>query len=130
VRRYGERRVMLTGLLAGALGYTIYAFAPSGAWFLAGIPIVALWGLAGPAGQGLMTRRVGADEQGALQGANGSVQGVATMIGPLMFAATFAWAIGTGAHWNLPGAAYLLAGMMLTGAALLAARATRERGPP
>jgi DHA1 family tetracycline resistance protein-like MFS transporter len=130
VRRYGERRVMLTGLLAGALGYTIYAFAPSGAWFLVGIPVVALWGLAGPAGQGLMTRRVGADEQGALQGANGSVQGVATMIGPLMFAATFAWAIGTGAHWNLPGAAYLLAGMMLTGAALLAARATRERGPP
>jgi DHA1 family tetracycline resistance protein-like MFS transporter len=130
VRRYGERRVMLAGLLAGALGYTIYAFAPSGAWFFVGIPVVALWGLAGPAGQGLMTRRVGADEQGALQGANGSVQGVATMIGPLMFAATFAWAIGTGAHWNLPGAAYLLAGFMLAGAALLAARATRGRSTP
>ena len=121
---------MLAGLLAGALGYTIYAFAPSGAWFFVGIPVVALWGLAGPAGQGLMTRRVGADEQGALQGANGSVQGVATMIGPLMFAATFAWAIGGGAHWNLPGAAYLLAGFMLAGAALLAARATRERSTP
>jgi DHA1 family tetracycline resistance protein-like MFS transporter len=129
VRRYGERRVMLAGLLAGALGYTIYAFAPSGAWFLVGVPVVSLWGLAGPAGQGLMTRRVGPDQQGALQGANGSIQGFATMIGPLLFAATFAWAIGGGAHWNLPGAAYLLAGFMLACAAILAARATRSRTP-
>jgi DHA1 family tetracycline resistance protein-like MFS transporter len=108
----------------------IYAFAPTGAWFLAGIPILAMWGLAGPAGQGLMTRRVAADEQGALQGANGAIQGVATMIGPLLFAATFSWAIGRGAHWNVPGAAYLLAGVLLACAAVLAARATRARSPP
>lgn len=127
VRRYGERRAMLAGLLAGALGYLIYAFAPTGAWFLAGIPIVAFWGLAGPAGQSLMTRRVGADEQGALQGANGSIQGFATMIGPLLFAGAFAWAIGRGAKFGVPGAAYLLAGLLLVGAAFLAARATRAR---
>jgi DHA1 family tetracycline resistance protein-like MFS transporter len=129
VRRYGERRAMLTGLLAGALGYLIYAFAPSGAWFLAGIPVVAFWGLAGPAGQSLMTSRVGADEQGALQGANGSIQGFATMIGPLLFAGTFAWAIGHGAKYGLPGAAYLLAGLLLVCAAYLVARATRARSP-
>jgi len=130
VRRYGERRAMLCGLLAGAAGYLVYAFAPSGLWFLLGIPVVSLWGLAGPSGQSLMTRRVRPDEQGALQGANGSIQGIATMIGPLLFAATFAWAIGAGAGFGVPGAAYLLAGALLVCAALLVARATRERSGP
>jgi DHA1 family tetracycline resistance protein-like MFS transporter len=127
VRRFGERRIMICGLLAGAVGYAIYGFAPTGALFLVGVPVVALWGLAGPAGQGLMTRHIGADQQGALQGANGSIQGIATMIGPMMFAATFAWFIGDGAGWRLPGAAYLLASALLGCAAILAARATRKR---
>ena len=34
-----------------------------------------------------MSRRIGPSEQGQLQGANGSVMGIATMIGPTMFAA-------------------------------------------
>jgi len=127
VRRYGERYILLCGLLAGALGFAICGFAPTGALFLVGVPMVALWGMAGPAGQGLMTRHVGADEQGALQGATGSIQGFATMIGPMLFAATFAWFIGAGADWNLPGAAYLLASLLLGGAIILAARATRRR---
>ena len=67
------------------------------------MPVVALWGLAWPAGQGLMTRRVGPSEQGALQGANGSIQGVATMIGPVLFAATFAYSIGGGARCTCRG---------------------------
>jgi DHA1 family tetracycline resistance protein-like MFS transporter len=129
VRRYGERRVMLFGLCAGAAGFAIYGLAATGAAFLAAVPIVALWGLAGPAGQALMTRIVSADQQGELQGANGSVQGVAMMIGPLMFAAAFSWGISSGREWKLPGAAYLLASLLLAGAALIAARATRRRDP-
>lgn len=127
VRRFGERRIMMFGLLAGATGFAIYGVASTGAVFLAAIPVVALWGLAGPAGQALMTRIVGADQQGALQGANGSVQGFATMVGPLIFAAAFSWGIDPGGHWNLPGAAYLLASLLLAGAALLAERVTRRR---
>jgi DHA1 family tetracycline resistance protein-like MFS transporter len=129
VRRYGERRVMLFGLCAGAAGFAIYGLAATGAVFLAAVPIVALWGLAGPAGQALMTRIVSADRQGELQGANGSVQGVAMMIGPLMFAAAFSWGISSGREWKLPGAAYLLASLLLACAALIAARATRRCDP-
>jgi len=44
VRRFGERRVLLVGLLAGVLGFVIYGVAPSGAAFMAGVPVVALWG--------------------------------------------------------------------------------------
>ena len=35
-----------------------------------------------PGLQGLMTRRVGPQEQGQLQGANQSLQGIAAIIGP------------------------------------------------
>ena len=43
--------------------------APTGALYLSGIPFSALGGLAGPPVQALMTKRIGADEQGRLQGA-------------------------------------------------------------
>src|SRR5512135_3240964 len=46
VRRLGERRVLLTGLACGAIGFFAYGLAPTGLLFLAAVPIVALWGLA------------------------------------------------------------------------------------
>jgi DHA1 family tetracycline resistance protein-like MFS transporter len=127
VRRFGERRVLLAGLLAGAIGFIVYALAPTGAWFLAGIPVVALWGLAAPSAQGLMTRHVGANVQGELQGAMGSLQGIATVIGPVMFATIFAWSIEAGRQWHFPGAAYTLAALLLVASAAIVARAARDR---
>jgi DHA1 family tetracycline resistance protein-like MFS transporter len=126
VRRYGERRVLLAGLLAGAIGFLVYALAPTGPLFLAGIPVVALWGLAAPSAQGLMTRHVAANVQGELQGAMGSLQGIATVIGPIMFATIFSWSIEAGRHWHFPGAAYTLAAMLLAASAAIVATATRE----
>jgi DHA1 family tetracycline resistance protein-like MFS transporter len=132
IRRVGERRVLLAGLACGALGFVAYGLAPTGALFLAAVPIVALWGLASPSAQGIMTRHIGPSEQGALQGAAGAVMGMATMIGPGLFAATFAWFIGGGARLRVPGAAFLLAALLLAVGAVLAARVTAPgagRGP-
>ena len=106
------------------------ALAPTGRAFLAAIPVVALWGLAGPAAQGLMTQRVGPNVQGELQGAMGSLQGIATMIGPLAFATIFAWSIGADSPIDFPGAAYTVAALLLAGSALLAAAATRPADAP
>jgi DHA1 family tetracycline resistance protein-like MFS transporter len=128
VRRFGERRVLLAGLLAGSVGFVIYALAPTGAVFMSGVLVVALWGLASPAAQALMTRHIGPTEQGELQGANGSVLGIATMIGPGVFAGTFAYFIGGGARWHVPGAAFLLAALLLATGAALAARVTARDG--
>jgi DHA1 family tetracycline resistance protein-like MFS transporter len=124
VRRLGERRTLLAGLAFGAAGFAAYGFAPTGTAFLCAVPVVALWGLASPAVQGIMTRHAGPSAQGELQGAVGSVQGIATMIGPGLFAATFAYFISAGAAVHLPGAAYLLASILLAAGALLAARVT------
>lgn len=130
VRRFGERRVLLGGLLAGSVGFVIYALAPTGAVFMSGVLVVALWGLASPAAQALMTRHIGPSEQGELQGANGSVMGIATMIGPGMFAGTFAYFIGGGVRWHVPGAAFLLAAALLAAGAMLAARVTAQDRQP
>jgi DHA1 family tetracycline resistance protein-like MFS transporter len=124
VRRFGDRRVLLAGLLCGTVGFCAYGLAPTGVLFLAAVPVVALWGLASPTAQGLMSQQVGATQYGELQGAAGSVMGVATMIGPALFATTFAWFIGEGAPLHLPGAAYLLSALLLAAATVLAARVT------
>ncbi len=68
VARLGERRAMAVGLVFGVAGFALFALAPTGWLFLAAIPLLSLWALTGPALQALMSRRVGADEQGRLQG--------------------------------------------------------------
>jgi DHA1 family tetracycline resistance protein-like MFS transporter len=122
VRRFGERKALLVGLGCGALGFLIFGAAPSGPLLWIGIPVMALWGIAGAATQGLMTRLVAPDQQGALQGATTSVQSVSQLVGPFLFTLTFAYFIGGGAPLKMPGAPFLLASALLLLALLLAAR--------
>jgi DHA1 family tetracycline resistance protein-like MFS transporter len=122
VRRFGERRALLFGLGSGAAGFLIFGAAPSGPLFWIGIPVMALWGVAGAATQALMTRLVTAEQQGQLQGATASVQSVSQLLGPFLFTLTFAYFIGAQAPVMLPGAPFLLAAVLLLLALLIAAR--------
>lgn len=110
IKRLGELRTLFTGLFFGVIGFAVYAAAPSTVIFVIGCTMVSLWGLAGPAMQGLMSRRVSPSEQGQLQGANTSLFGVAGMIAPIMFTQLFAVSIP-----RLPGAPYWLASFLLIG---------------
>jgi DHA1 family tetracycline resistance protein-like MFS transporter len=120
VARFGERGSLYLGLLCGAVGFATYGLAPTGGAFWAGIPIMAFWGLSNPAIQGLMSRKVGASEQGQLQGATGSLRGISGLIGPALFAQTFAFFISAAAPLPLPGAPFVLASLLLALALLLA----------
>ena len=71
-----------------------------------------------------MSRRVGASEQGVLQGANASLMGVGNLFGPSLFTQVFAYFIAAGTAWHLPGAGYLLAALLVLMAGLVAWRAT------
>ena len=125
--RFGERATLLAGLLCGAVGFAIYGVAEAGWVFCLGIPIMAFWGLAGPATQALMTRRVSASEQGRLQGAIASINGVTGLIGPTLFTQVFAHFIGAQTHWHVPGAPFFLASLALFTAAIISWRATQNR---
>jgi MFS transporter, DHA1 family, tetracycline resistance protein len=127
VRRLGERRSLLFGLSMGTVGFLVYGMASKGIFFCAGIPLVALWGLSWPSAQALLTSEIPPSEQGRLQGAVAAVQGVAHMIGPSLFTACFAAAIGSGSI-EFPGAPYVLASGFLASAVLLA-WAVAQPGP-
>jgi DHA1 family tetracycline resistance protein-like MFS transporter len=125
VARFGERRTLVAGLVSGASGFALYGLATTGRWFAAGIPVMSMWGLYGPSAQGLMTRRVGPNEQGRLQGALSSVAGITGIIGPGLFTLTFATAIDPRRAWTLPGAPFVLASALLLTGAVIGYRLTR-----
>jgi len=113
VKRFGERRALVLGLSSGAAGFLMFGLAPTGALFWLGIPVMALWGVAGAATQALTTQLVAPDQQGKLQGATSSVQSVSQMVGPFLFTLTFAYFIGANAPVKLPGAPFLLASALV-----------------
>ena len=102
VKALGERRALMFGLAGGVAGFMVFGLAETGLVFCLGIPLLSLWGIANPAISSLMTRHVAASEQGQLQGANSSIQGIANLAGPFVFALTFAWSIGGGKDAHLP----------------------------
>ena len=122
VGRFGERRALLLGLGCGAIGFLIFGGAPTGPLFWLGIPVMAMWGVAGAATQALMTQLVAPDQQGQLQGATTSVQSVSQLVGPFLFTLTFAYFIGAQAPLKLPGAPFLLASVLLVLALAIATR--------
>ncbi|OOG49388.1 tetracycline resistance MFS efflux pump [Rhodanobacter sp. C06] len=128
--KLGERRMILAGLVLCMAGYLWFGLAPSAALFLLAIPLFCLGGLAGPPAQSMMTHLVDPHEQGRLQGALSSLRGLAGILGPAMFANLFALFISDHAPVHqLPGAAFVLAALLLLAAALVAVRATRHAAP-
>jgi DHA1 family tetracycline resistance protein-like MFS transporter len=125
VHALGERRALMLGLACGMVGFGIYGFADQGWMFLVGIPISAIWGLAAPSTQALITRQVGADVQGRIQGALMSLVSMAGIIGPGIFAGSFGFFLGPRSPLHLPGAPFLIAALLLGVAILIAWRYAR-----
>src|SRR5205085_5437287 len=124
------------GQFFGALGMVLAGLARTSGFFFLSIPVMMLWTVSTPAAQGMMTRRVGESEQGALQGAISSLCSLAWILGPGLFTFIFAYFINEKNGWNLPGAAWHLGALLLSGAMILATRIPRlavqesSTGPP
>ncbi len=130
VKKVGERHSLLTGLFCGFLGFMGFALATRGWVILAVIPFIALWGVAGPAMQSLMSQRVDHSAQGKLQGAINSLRAITGMAGPLLFTQVFSAAIAKNARIHLPGAPYFLAALLLLSSFLLATYIARPAAAP
>ena len=92
------------------------------------IVLGALGGLAGPAIQGMVSRGVGDDEQGGVQGAMSSLNSVASIIGTPLATGLFGYFISDYAPVHLPGVAFLFSAGLTIAAAVLAVRSFRK-GP-
>ncbi len=130
VPKFGEANTLVLGLVAGTIGFAAYGLAPVGWMFLAAIPVMALWGLAGPAAQALITREVGADVQGRIQGAMASLISLAGIVGPTLYTSAFATFIGDKAPVELPGMPWYIASVLLGAALLMAVWHRRRHGAP
>jgi DHA1 family tetracycline resistance protein-like MFS transporter len=130
VAHLGESRALLLGLVCGAAGFAMYGLAPNGTLFWLGTPLMALWGLSSPSLQALMTERIEPSAQGELQGALGSLGGVAMLLGPALFTQTFSLLIGRGAHPNLPGAPWFLATLFMLAGCAVAWRSISSAASP
>ncbi len=125
VKRVGERAALTIGLLFWGLAFTVEGWAPTTFWFLIAIPIGALSSFAGPALSSLLSQRVAADQQGQLQGAQGSIMSISGLIGPLMFTGVFSYTIADARTVHVPGAAFYIAAAVVLAGAALAATAMR-----
>jgi DHA1 family tetracycline resistance protein-like MFS transporter len=128
VRRFGERRSLIAGIVMGVVGHACMALAPNGALMLTFIFPLALGGLAGPSVQAIISRHVGATEQGELQGSLNSLAGLAAIVGPLI-GTTLLARFGTETSVPyLPGAPFL-AGAAFNAIGLLLALRLFARTP-
>jgi MFS transporter, DHA1 family, tetracycline resistance protein len=126
VKLLKERRTIAAGLICGAAGFAIYGLAPTGRIFWIGVPVMALWGIATPSLQAIMTRLVEPTEQGRLQGALASLTGMASLIGPMLFSQVFATFISGPADLRmLPGAPFLMSALIVLVAMIMAWITTR-----
>lgn len=129
VKRFGDRRVMVFGLFGGAFGIAMMGVAWTGWMQYAAIAPNALWGLAMPTLQSLMTRLVGESEQGQLQGANMSVASIAGIASPVFFGAVYSVTVGPGIAMEWSGTAFYIASAILLAAGVVgwrvSARAVR-----
>lgn len=105
IKLLGEARAMLIGILVGALAFAAYAAIPHAGLVYAVILLGFPQWFVFPAFNALISSRVDAANQGALQGGLASVQSVAAILGPLIM--TQALARGTEA--GFAGAAFALA---------------------
>jgi DHA1 family tetracycline resistance protein-like MFS transporter len=130
VARLGERRTLYVGQFFGGLGMLVAGIARTGFMYFVSIPVMMMWTISGPAAQGMMTRRVSEREQGELQGAISSLRAIAVIIGPGLFTFTFAYFIDTKHGWNIPGAPWYLAALLLFVAMIMSTRIPRLGNEP
>ncbi len=123
IPRLGERRAVIVGLAVSVVILVLYGVVPQG-WMI--YPVMALgvfgWVMAAPATMSLMSRAVPANEQGLLQGALASVQGLTSIIGPPIWTGLFGYFISKDAPVIIPGAAFFVAAAVFAVALVLAVR--------
>lgn len=132
VSRLGGYRVLLLGLTVSAASLVWAGLSPNGWWFVASMPFAALGLILGPGLQALLSAEAAPEQQGRLQGAIQSLHGLATIVGPPIYGALFAWSLRQDSGVDFSGlvlmlsAAFLAVGLVVTVSAF-ATRATTRR---
>lgn len=110
--KLGDRNSVIVGLLFYGVGFVLFSLATQGWMMYAFMIPFGLGGIAGPALQSLITKQVAPNEQGELQGGITSLQSLTTIIGPLVASNLFSYYSDGKDHFQFPGAAFFMAGLL------------------
>lgn len=126
-RRFGERKVVVFGLVVSAITFVCYGLANQG-WMMPCIIIFgSLGGLTQPALQSIVAGSVDASEQGKVQGALVSLISLTNIIAPLVFTAgLFSYFASDRAVVQIPGAPFLVGSVLLVFALNIVQRVFRQ----
>lgn len=113
VKKLGERKLIMIGLLGEAVSFTFFGLAFSPLFLYIVLIISCLFWAAHPALQSQISKNVLATEQGELQGALMSLSSVTSIINPIIMTHLFAITSQKGQSLYFPGSPYILAGLFL-----------------
>lgn len=113
MRLLGERGTVIYGHVFDTLAFLALAFVVNGTVALILTPLAALAAVITPALQGIMSKTVGPDAQGELQGMLTSLGALAMVLSPLLMTSTFATFTREDAPIYLPGAPFLVSAALI-----------------
>ncbi len=119
LRVLGERGTVIYGHVFDICAFLALAFVTSGTVALILVPLAALAAVITPALQGIMSKAVGPDAQGELQGALTSVSALAMILSPMVMTATFATFTRDTAFVYFPGAPFVLSAALVLAALMV-----------
>lgn len=116
IGRFGAFHTALAGLTAQALALLGFTLADAGWVAYALVPLSSLGGLAAPSVTMMMSNVTPKDAQGELHAASASLQSLSLLFAPVLMTQTLHFFSRADAPLHLPGAAFLLAGVLSLGA--------------
>lgn len=126
VKKLGKKNTIIGGFLLWTIGMFLFSQA-SEPWMLYVFLIpYAFGGIAGPTIQGVISNQVSEKEQGNLQGAITGLVSVTAILGQLIFAPVFYYFIRPETTFYFPGAAYVVAAILLFVSFLFAVLAMKK----
>ena len=123
---WGERKAMLIALTVMSVEMVGFGLATAGWQLYVLIVAGSIGGLAGPAMQGLMSRSVGDDEQGWIQGAFTSLGSLAGIFAPVILTGIFSYFVSEERAVPVPGAPFFFSALLMAGAVVVALRCARS----
>lgn len=125
IARLGERKAALVALAVDGLALTGLGLATRGWMVFALVVLGAPGSIALPAIKAVLSRPVPSNEQGMLQGAVGSLEGIASILGPIVMTGLFSVFGDEKGRFHLPGAPFFCAGLLTVLAVVVFGRARR-----
>jgi MFS transporter, DHA1 family, tetracycline resistance protein len=130
VKRFGERLTAQLAIAFGLAGFLVVAFQTSGVFAMLICLNMGVQGMAMPAMNALMSRRIPPDQQGELQGFNGSLYALAFLLSQLIFNFTLAYFTSDNAPFRFPGAPFIIAAIFAATALLALTLSPRASAIP